>query len=293
MSSQTLSPAETSLFSDSVRIHMRYDRNDPPPQPENGSWTRFVCLSDTHSHRFQVPPGDVLLHSGDITAKGKVKDFELSMEWLRNMPHRTKIIIAGNHDLTLDEEWYKQQGGADQDVAKVREFVSGAVAKEAGIVYLRDEAYEFQAKEGGRRWTVYGSPWTPYFRGKAFNYMPEDAKQIYGSIPNVDILMTHGPPHQVHDLTMDGAHAGCPTNLERVCKIKPRLHLFGHIHEGRGATIHTWDRARPKARQEAVAERLTAFVNAANSSRRKGFGKRPAAGSVGLEPVIVDLRDDA
>lgn len=59
----------------------------------------------------------------------------------------------------------------------VRELVKGKAAKEARIVYLEDEAYEFQAKEGGRLWSVYGCPWTPYFGGWAFNYRSEDASR--------------------------------------------------------------------------------------------------------------------
>ncbi|KAG8882887.1 hypothetical protein FRB97_007606 [Tulasnella sp. 331] len=64
-----------------------------------------------------------------------------------------------------------------QSVDAVREFVKGAAAKEARITYLQDEVYKFQAKEGGRWWSVYGCPWTPYFRGWAFNYKPEDAER--------------------------------------------------------------------------------------------------------------------
>lgn len=46
-------------------IYSSYDRVDNvPPKPSTGVWTRFVCISDTHEHTFEVPHGDVLLHSG-------------------------------------------------------------------------------------------------------------------------------------------------------------------------------------------------------------------------------------
>ena len=64
------------LSSDDVCIYLDYDMTSPPPVPDEGEWTRFVCLIDTHSRRFDVPSGDVLLHSGDLTAQGKVTDFQ-------------------------------------------------------------------------------------------------------------------------------------------------------------------------------------------------------------------------
>lgn len=36
--------------------------------------------------------------------------------------------------------------------------LKGDYAKNAGIVYLQDERYEFRVREGGRMWSVYGSP---------------------------------------------------------------------------------------------------------------------------------------
>ncbi|KAG9029675.1 hypothetical protein FRB95_005016 [Tulasnella sp. JGI-2019a] len=313
MSAQSLTLQTTegtgapSLISDSVRVHLDYDIDDPPPLPEDGNWTRFVCLSDTHSQRFQVPLGDVLLHSGDLTSLGKVRDFIATTEWLRDLPHRTKIIIAGNHDLTLHKEWYAREGYnfhpfGPQNVDTVSELVKGSASKDARIVYLEDEVYEFQAKEGGRRWSVYGCPWTPWFGGWAFNYFSEEAAQFVGIIPKTDILLTHGPPLRVHDLTTRGVVAGCPTILERVSQVQPRLHVFGHIHEGRGATIKTWEQRDAAGGADtdggAGSHAVTTFVNAANMPMGTdrlldARGKRRLPGAPGWQPVIVDLRDDA
>lgn len=75
-------------------IHLEYasDWSDLPPVPTDGTWTRFVCISDTHSHTFPVPPGDVLLHSGDLTGTGTLDGFKRTMEWLYQLPHKRKII---------------------------------------------------------------------------------------------------------------------------------------------------------------------------------------------------------
>jgi hypothetical protein len=60
----------------------------PPTEP---GWTRFVCISDTHSHQFDLPLGDVLLHSGDLTFGGDITRLERSVEWLADLPHPVKM----------------------------------------------------------------------------------------------------------------------------------------------------------------------------------------------------------
>lgn len=54
--------------------------------------------------------------------------------------------------------------------------------------------------------------------------------------PGVGVLITHGPPHGVLDLTNRNERAGSLTLLHRVHEVGPRLHVFGHIHESAGHT---------------------------------------------------------
>lgn len=51
---------------------------------------RIVCVSDTHArhHLTEVPDGDVLVHAGDITRRGKLEDVESFNSWLGSLPHR-------------------------------------------------------------------------------------------------------------------------------------------------------------------------------------------------------------
>ena len=68
---------------------------------------RVVMISDTHErHRLlDLPPGDVLVHSGDLmlfnssyskeTSMRKLADFN---EWLATLDYHDKIVVAGNHD---------------------------------------------------------------------------------------------------------------------------------------------------------------------------------------------------
>jgi Icc-related predicted phosphoesterase len=51
----------------------------------------------------------------------------------------------------------------------------------------------------------------------------------------VDILVTHGPPYSILDRSPGALHpAGCPQLLEAVTRLKPKLHVFGHVHGAHG-----------------------------------------------------------
>merc|ERR1712137_542435 len=96
------------------------------PKPAPG-YIRVVCISDTHGlHErrpintemsagkdkppkygpIDVPPGDILIHAGDFTNTGLITEVEDFNHFLGKLPHKHKIVIAGNHDLTLDAKSY-------------------------------------------------------------------------------------------------------------------------------------------------------------------------------------------
>ncbi|THU83279.1 Metallo-dependent phosphatase [Dendrothele bispora CBS 962.96] len=316
---------QETLNSPDCIVHVEYDIYNPPPPPSD-KWTRFVCISDTHSHAFPVPDGDVLLHSGDLTNTGTVKDFEKTMDWICSLKHGLKIIIAGNHDLTLHTGWYDNNWSRwhkkPKPLEPIMQLLTGPRAKGANVVYLQDAQYQFQAKEGGRTWSVYGSPWSPEFWNWAFNYNPgEEAENIVSKFPKTDILLTHGPPHRVFDITTGQDYPGCQSLASNLPKLRPRIHLFGHIHEAHGAYIHEWPREEgqlgrcPKVQNSSYGgvedpakleqselnpsgngdDRTdrTAFVNAANwpmGLRAHKYSNKGFGGS-GFLPVIVDLLD--
>lgn len=175
---------------------------------------RIVCISDSHSVHDEVvvPDGDILLHAGDSTIIGKVEEITKFNEWLGRLPHKHKIIIAGNHDwLFQTNRWL------------ARSLITNAT-------YLEDSSCEVMGLQ------VYGSPWQPWFFDWAFNLPRGKAlAEKWAMIPSdTDILITHGPPHGILDETPRGDLAGCEELLEVVKRIKPRLHLFGHIHYSYG-----------------------------------------------------------
>lgn len=172
---------------------------------------RIVCISDTHGkHRsMKIPDGDVLIHAGDLTPRGHEKDIKDVNEWLGTLPHKHKIMIAGNHDFQFEI-----------NPVNARSWITNAH-------YLCDESLTLDGVK------FYGSPWQPRFFDWAFNKdRGAPLKAIWDKIPlDTDVLITHGPPHGILDLTFDKIKAGCEELLLAVQRIKPKVHVFGHIHE--------------------------------------------------------------
>lgn len=179
---------------------------------------RLVALADTHGyHRaLTVPDGDVLVHAGDLTLRGTRPQLEDVADWLRALPHRHKVVVAGNHDFWL-------QGNR-----------AGAREVFRGLHYLEDEEVTL---DGVR---FYGSPWQPWFHDWAFNARRGAPIDVYWQrIPvGVDVLVTHGPPAGFGDRVFDGQRVGCEDLLRHLVRVRAKVHLFGHIHEDRGAWTH-------------------------------------------------------
>jgi predicted phosphohydrolase len=204
---------------------------------------RIVCISDTHSLHdgLVIPDGDLLIHAGDMSRRGKeseIRDFD---RWLGSLPHRNKVVIAGNHDFNFERS------------PSSRAWITNAR-------YLEDDSVVV----GGLR--IYGSPWQPRFYDWAFNLdrgAPIRAK--WDRIPvGTDVLITHGPPMGIFDRTSRGEHVGCEELRDAVRRIRPHVHIFGHIHED------------PGLREEDG----TTFVNASTCN----LDYRPVQ-----PPIVVDL----
>ena len=84
----------------------------------------------------------------------------------------------------------------------------------------------------------YGSPWQPEFYNWAFNLARGKViREKWDLIPeDTDVLITHGPPLGHGDITLGGEFVGCKDLLEVIEKIRPKYHIFGHIHENPGCT---------------------------------------------------------
>ena len=179
----------------------------------------------------------MLIHAGDFTNTGELSQVRSVVEWMSQLPHKIKILIAGNHDVTVQQEYYEEVGRhrfhhKREDDAEVRRILRETNA----LTYLEDEA---SLVHGYR---FYGSPWQPEFCDWAFN-LPRDKTgcvAMWDRIPSdTEILVTHGPCLGHGDLCSHGGRAGCVDLLDAVTqRIKPLFHIAGHIHEGYGVTTN-------------------------------------------------------
>ncbi len=134
-----------------------------PSTPKPEDTVRFVCISDTHNQASRIlpniPDGDVLIHAGDFTNIGSLKEIKRFNDFLGKLPHRHKIVIAGNHEVTFDRQLMTEQNS--------HVFMSFATALEevkqedwkhipsllTNCTYLEDAEVNIMG------FRIYGSPW--------------------------------------------------------------------------------------------------------------------------------------
>ena len=185
----------------------------------------LICISDTHNSQPHIPPGDLLVHAGDLTQSGSLSEVQRTLDWLNTFPHTHKVVVAGNHDLFLDGT----TTAADRD--------GRDVLKWGSLIYLQNSSTSL-IFPGGRRLKVYGSPWTRKQGNWAFQY-PRGEDRWSNTIPDdTDVLVTHSPPR--FHLDVDGF--GDENLLDELWRVRPRVHVFGHIHAGHGQDVLVFDK---------------------------------------------------
>ena len=182
---------------------------------------RIVFISDTHNHHkyVELPKGDILIHAGDFSGRGLPEEVGPFFDWLEVQAKQFEhvIFIAGNHDRSFE---YKHPWT-----------VQWTKWLPKNIHYLEDSEIVIDGIK------FYGSPWQPEFHNWAFNLPRGEAlANKWALIPNdTDVLITHSPPSGMCDYTVrDNLFAGCVDLLAKVLVVKPKIHVFGHIHEGYG-----------------------------------------------------------
>jgi len=210
---------------------------------------RIVAVADTHlfTSDLVVPDGDVFIHAGDLCRGGDLDELREAAAWIEALPHRHKIVVAGNHDWCFVH-----------DPAAARALLGN-------MHYLEDAELVL---DGIR---FYGSPWQPEFNDWAFNLPRGEAiAAVWRKIPaGLDVLITHGPPEGLGDRSPVGGRAGCADLRRRIAEVLPRLHLFGHIHQDGGvwhegatvfANVTTWECERAPTVIDLDAQAITPVV---------------------------------
>lgn len=202
------------------------------------AFTRCVAISDTHSEHWKidVPEGDVLLHAGDFSIYAdecEIVDFN---EWLGTLPHKHKIVIAGNHDFPFDKAWRHKPGnaafwrcGVGKEIQDY-EYMRGLLTN---CTYIEDEQITVEGIN------IYGTPAQPPLVGHDWAHCKDGPglTAAFEKIPqDIDVLITHSPPFGHGDVTLNGKNMGCTYLMEAVKRARPLFHVFGHIHDGYGVT---------------------------------------------------------
>lgn len=241
--------------------------------------TRILIISDTHcatldgipgsGFKRPLPSADLLVHCGDLTYTGTTEQYHNCLDMLAEIDAPVKIVIAGNHDRTLDRDFmlaHLNQYGpvrerAEDTFTEMRHLWTSADdrARKDNITFLDEGTHTIPLPNGASA-KIYASPYTPEFCDWAFPYERyedrfnppraslSDATNIAPyPVPSfalmdrpLDLMITHGPPYGRLDETKYGNLAGCPHLLRALMRARPLVHCFGHIHEGRGAERVRW-----------------------------------------------------
>lgn len=181
---------------------------------------KIVAISDTHCRHKSVklPRGDLLVHAGDISYRGKLSEVTDFLDWFAKLPFDHKIFIAGNHDF-----YFEKAAAAD---------IKSLIPE--GIIYLNDSGIEINGIN------IWGSPVTPWFHDWAFNrHRGADINKHWKQIPpDTNLLITHGPVFGILDTVINGSHVGDKELLRKIDDVKPAVHVCGHIHESYGRVKH-------------------------------------------------------
>ena len=172
----------------------------------------ILHLSDTHGKHHlltNLPEADIIIHSGDITFGGSEEEVEEFIDWFCKLDYKHKIFIAGNHDNWL----------YDNRVDNLPN----------NCHYLHHSGIDIN---GIKFWG------TPLFMEEMLFGNPDDKIDLIPT--DINVLVSHEPPHDILDYS-GNVKWGSRTLLDKVQEVKPKLHLFGHIHDAHGIieTKHT------------------------------------------------------
>jgi Icc-related predicted phosphoesterase len=181
--------------------------------------TRIIATSDFHGRLPQIASCDLLLLAGDLCPSKTPAEQALWLDttfrnWLDSVPAKEIVAIGGNHDHIFEKE-------------------PELVPKNLKLHYLQDSSITLFGL------TIYGTPWQLPFWG-SFNLSDGRLSEIYKKVPEkTDIIISHGPPYGICDAIINGKsviHTGSASLKKRVLEVKPKLCIFGHIHNAYGLT---------------------------------------------------------
>ncbi|KAI9760150.1 MAG: hypothetical protein M4579_001870 [Chaenotheca gracillima] len=252
-------------------LYLRGPAYKPSANPQRPP-LRIVCLSDTHSKipKQPIPDGDILIHAGDLAGTGTAAEIQAQIDWLNSLPHAEKIVVGGNHDSFLDPESRLPEDGGEGAAAtplvngdspasstrqRRQKTQSTPTLNWGPIHYLEGRSITLAlASHANRRINIYGAPQIPRCGPSdfAFQYDEDSEDEWTDTVPEeTDVLVTHTPPRFHRDLP---AGLGCASLLNEIWRVRPTLHVCGHIHSAHGREDLWWDNGQ-RAYERVCARR--------------------------------------
>ena len=195
----------------------------PSPCCTSATHTASTAPSTAHS-RCCPPTFSSTLGTGRTKGRGpEHADFD---DWISTIKSRYRyvVLIGGNH------EWKK---GDPRAAARPKE----SILEQLPFIYADPSCFLLDHESITLLGLhIFGSAWVPRSKGRDPD---QPGPHKFHLIPDagVDVLLTHGPPAGIFDkLENTDQTWGSSRELHRkVLTARPGCHLFGHIHEQRGA----------------------------------------------------------
>ncbi|ODH38878.1 hypothetical protein ACO22_02112 [Paracoccidioides brasiliensis] len=174
---------------------------------------RIVCVSHTHGYgpqdgAFKLPKSDVLIHAGDLSNQGTLSELRKAKEWIESADFEVKIVIAGNHDITLDSNFYGLHWQSFHNQKPESSNECKDLFSKSSIIYLDHESAVIRLSR----------PDGPRSKFKIFESPSHCDQNKRGSL-------------------------GCEYLRQALWRVRPRLTVCGHVHEGRGFERVRWNTA--------------------------------------------------
>ncbi|RPA85223.1 Metallo-dependent phosphatase [Ascobolus immersus RN42] len=218
--------------------------NAPEPQLRR---TRIVCISDTHNRspltgEFSIPPGDMLIHAGDLTNAGTLAELKKALKWIEKLPFEVKLVMAGNHDACLSPPPPPHTPPPPPPPPLALQHLRSLAP--SGIHYLPPPhgTHTITLLTGPKTtFTIFASPLTPSLDpSRPLSYHPENPPWRHIRA-GTDIVVTHVPAKYHLDFSEKRGWGGCEELRRALWRVRPVLAVGGHVHEGRGCELVEWD----------------------------------------------------
>ncbi|KAE9413276.1 hypothetical protein Angca_007835, partial [Angiostrongylus cantonensis] len=165
-----------------IHVNSLGEVNSPATVP----YLKVVCISDTHNQLHlikDIPDGDVLIHAGDFTNFGSKKELIMFNEDIGRLPHKHKIVVAGNHDLGFDD--------SEEMNGRLPQYQGHGTPKGyrllTDVIWLHDRGVKIDGV------TFFGSSWHPLYGYPFYTPRPK-LEEKWRSLPSdIEILITHTP----------------------------------------------------------------------------------------------------